>query len=613
MLFKRIVFVLFGALFLSIPSLVSAEEIDLGKIIVTASRIDEDLGKTSRKVDVVTAEEIESSGAENFTDILTPLTSVNMSDYGGTGGVKNIRMRGSSAQQVLVMVDGRPVNNPRDGSTDLTGIPLDNIDRVEVLHGPASSLYGSQAMGGAVNIITKRPPKEGRKFEILSSGGTYRSLLERFSYGERIGKFGYLLNTEYETSGGFRDNTEYDSKDFNGRFEYKLNDCHALNFNAGYFRDRAGTPGTITSPDEDDKQKNIKDYLDLSWVYKSENETGFELRTYRNEDRLEFIENTAGSMFDIPFDRPKHNTKVYGLNAQFNKLFFEVLQLITGFDYSKNLNNSTSSGKHQYEFYAGYVESQWEILERIKVSAGGRLDRYSNFGTQLDPSGSFLYQWSDQGKVRGSMSRSFRAPTFNDLYWPDEGWAKGNPSLKPEKGMTYELGTDYQINSNLSAGLTYYRNEFTDLINWAVQDGVWQPMNVNSAVIDGFEVENTIRLTNDLNVRIGYTFLKAMDAENHRYLTYQPKNKVDLAFKGKACYGIQFEWRGQFTDQRFADAENLTQVKRFFVMGLNLSKELKPGVRLFVTFENLADKHYQILNGYPMPGCSVNTGVKAEF
>ena len=273
MVFRKIAFILFGLFLLNVRSTVFAEEINLGKIIVTASRIDELLDKSSRKVDVVTSSEIESSGAENLSDLLTPLSSVNMTDNGGAGGVKNIRMRGSSAAQVLVMVDGRPVNNPRDGSADLGSVSLDDVERVEVLHGPASSLYGSQAMGGTVNVITKRPPKDHQEFEITSSGGSFRTLLERMSYGNRFGQLGCMVNTEYRTSGGFRDNTEYDAKDANGRFEYQLNEENTLNFNTGYFRNRAGAPGPITSPDADDKQKEVKDYFDLGWNCKPEDAT----------------------------------------------------------------------------------------------------------------------------------------------------------------------------------------------------------------------------------------------------------------------------------------------------------------------------------------------------
>ena len=124
-------------------SFLLAEEVDLERIVVTPSRIEESYGSTSRKVDVITQEEIANSQATDCAQLFTELTSVNISNYGGLGANKNIRMRGSTSAQVLVMVDGRPINNPRDGEVDLSTIPLEDIKQIEILHGPASSLNSS--------------------------------------------------------------------------------------------------------------------------------------------------------------------------------------------------------------------------------------------------------------------------------------------------------------------------------------------------------------------------------------------------------------------------------------------------------------------------------------
>ncbi|MDD5130990.1 MAG: TonB-dependent receptor plug domain-containing protein, partial [Candidatus Omnitrophica bacterium] len=179
---------------------VSAEDVELDKIVVTPSRIEESSADTGRVVDVVTAADIEKSGSQDLAGALTALTSVDISNYGGPNATKTIRMRGSTAAQVLVLMDGRPINNPRDGEVDLSNIPLDNISRVEVLHGAGSSLYGSSAMGGVVNIITKNPPKEGQKAEVYSSFGTARTYVERMSYGAKVKKLGFLVSGGYESS-----------------------------------------------------------------------------------------------------------------------------------------------------------------------------------------------------------------------------------------------------------------------------------------------------------------------------------------------------------------------------------------------------------------------------
>lgn len=600
--------VVMTALFLAIAKTARADDIDLGKIVVTPSKIEESYGESSRNVDVVTSEDMESQGMANAAQALADITSVNIKDYGGPGGSKTILMRGSTASQVLVLLDGRPVNNPRDGQADLSGIPLDNIDKFEVVHGPASSLYGSQAMGGAVNIITKRPPKKGQKTEVSTSFGTFRTYTEKLLHGARIDKFGYLITGGFQSSEGFRSNSEFNSKDSSLKLEYQINDGNNLIFNSGFYRSKAGTPGTVTSPDIDDKQVKLKNYFDFNWNFKPDTLTGLSAKIYENRDRLEFMENTPNFTKDI------HATKSRGLDLQFNRRLFDNYQLICGFNYVTNLNDSTSSAKHKYIVRAGYLENQWDAFKNLKLNLGVRVDNYSNFGTKASPSFSFLYRLNKNNKIRGLASRSFRAPTFNDLYWPNTATSAGNSGLSPEKGITAEAGFETEINKYLSADITYYRNYFDNLINWVKTGSKWQPTNIKSAVIDGIEFKNKVVLgITGFEFDLGYTYLRAKDDKTGKYLTYQPMNKADAALKYKDLKGFVFEFKGEFTDKRFDDANNNLIVKRFFVFGLSLSKKFDKGLTCFGSIDNLFARQYKVVRDYPMPGFSATGGIKVEF
>lgn len=590
-----------------------AEDIDLTKIVVTPSRIEDSYDDTSRKVDVITSKAIKSSGASNLAQALTDLTSVNMSDYGGLGQSKTIRMRGSTAAQVLVMVDGRPVNSPRDGEIDLSTIPLDNIERVEIMHGAASNLYGSGAMGGTVNIITKNPPKEKQKTELITSFATYRTYIERLSHGARVGKLGYIINGSYESSAGFRKNSEYNSKDWNAKFEYTPNDYNTFRLNSGFYNGFNGSPGSLSSPDNDDKQKNLKNFLDLNWGFKPDPTIEIATKIYENYDRLEFMENSAGSMYDTAFNKDIHTTKVRGLDFQASKRVSEFYQGLCGFNYVDNFNDSTTSAKHKYIVRASYLENKFSLFERLDINLGARYDDYSNFGGRFNPSAGFFFKFNENYKLRGSISRSFRAPTFNDLYWPDQGWTKGNPNLRPERGTTGEIGLESKITKRIASSLTYYRSKYTNLINWEEEAGVWTPKNINSALIDGIESESSVYLTDNWEVGINYTFLKAKDKTDHTFLIYQPKNKADAHIKFKGSKGLLFEIKGQFTDTRFHDAQNTIKVKRFFTIGLNASKKFGKNFTYFMSIDNLLNKKYQVIHDYPMPRFSITNGMKLEF
>lgn len=590
-----------------------AEDVELDKIVVTPSRIEESSAGSGRTVDIVSSNEINEGGAQDLAGALTDLTSVNISSYGGPGTSKTIRMRGSTAAQVLVMVDGRPVNNPRDGQVDLSTISLENISRVEVVHGPGSGIYGSQAMGGIVNIITKNPPKEGRKTELYSSFGTARTYIERLSHGARISNFGYLISGQYQSSEGFRPNSALNAENGNLKLDYKVNGQNNVSLNSGFYKSKLGTPGSVTSFDPDDKQNALKRFFDFNWNFKPDEETALSAKIYQNYDRLEFLENTSDG-FNPANQKDIHATTARGANIQLDRQLLDIYRLVAGFDSVKNMNDSTSSAKHEYYVNAGYLQNHLYLSDKLKVDFGARLDNYSNFGAELNPNLGFLYALNDNIKFHGLVSRSFRAPTFNDLYWPANLFESGNPNLKPEKGITEELGTELKVNQYLSSSLTYFHSDFKQLIQWSPDgNGVWRPENVSSAVIDGIESENKIYLSGNFELEVNYTFLKAIDKDTRKFLVYQPQDKIDTCLKYNDRKGLTVELKGQFVGVRFGNADNTAKVKSFFVLGVSASKKFKTGLTCFAYIDNFLNRKFEINKGFPMPGFSFTGGLKAEF
>jgi outer membrane cobalamin receptor len=590
-----------------------AEDIRLKKIIITPSRFEESQSASTRAVDVITSDEIALQSTKTVADVLSDITSLNISDYGALGATKNIRMRGATAAQVLVLVDGRPVNSPRDGEVDLNTIPLETIERIEVVHGPVSSLYGSQAMGGTINIVTKDPPAQKSHTEFTTSFGTFRTYAERLLQGGRIGDFGYLMTGGYEGSRGYRDNGEFRARDFNAKFNYAFGDKNTVTFSTGFYKSRAGTPGLVSAIDVDDEQGDLKNFADLTWESNPLHGLRLAAKVYQNYEQLSFMENTPGSLYDIPFDKYTHTTYARGLDMQAGMQFNKYYRALCGFNYVANGNDSTSSGKYRYIVRAGYFENQIDIIDALTINASVRSDDYSNFGRQTSPSASLRYAFDENNAIRASVSRSFRAPTFNDLYWPDEGWIKGNPKLEPEKGFTREIGFTSRLTPRLTSGITYYCSDFDNLINWVEKNFVWMPENIDSARIKGVECQNTIAVTDNLGCDVAYTFLKAQNESTRKYLIYQPKHKLDCALTYKGLGDLLIKLKGQFTNTRFHDADNNIKVKRFCVVGLDVSKRLTKQVTGYVSCTNVLGKNYQVIRDYPMPGFSVTGGMKVEF
>lgn len=594
--------------------------IPIDKIVVTPSRAEESYSNISRKVEIIGFDDIEAAQAKDLSSVLAYSDSLDISSYGGPGAVKTLRMRGSTASQIMVLVDGRPINNPRDGQVDFSTVPLDNIDRVEVMQGPASSLYGSSAMGGVIQILTKNPPLKGSTTEVSSSFGTFRTYQERLSHGRKIGKFGYLFTGDYQSSVGIRDNSAFSAKDFSVKLTGDITDNQTISINTGFYTSLAGSPGPTIAIDPDDKRKTLKNFIAADWRLEPDPDTEISVKIYNNYDRLELLENGTGSAFDFPFVAYKkdiHKTQARGLDIQTNKRFNEHYRAVVGFNAVNNLNNSTSSAKHDYSVLAGYIDNEFTLNKRLKTNLSARLDRYSNFGFQASPNASALFTINEKNKLHGLISRSFRAPTFNDLYWPDEMFAKGNPNLTPETSTSGELGLTSDLNEHIQIDLTYFRSFCSDLIQWAPVSAdpfaAWTPTNIGSAVIEGVEFKNRLSVSDDLEMTAGYTFQKAKDEKTNKFLVYQPKNKFSFSIEHRDVFGWEIGAKGQWTGLRFNNAGNSTKVKSFFILGFHASKKWKTGMTYFVNIDNALNRKYQSNLYYPEPGFDLTSGVKFEF
>lgn len=587
--------------------------VDLERIVVTASRSPENSKDTTRETDIVTRQDIERSGAKELSQVLSEVPGLQIIDYGGLGASKTVHMRGSTASQVLVLMDGRPLNSPRDGETDLSRIPLADVERIEIVHGPASSLYGQGAMGGVINIITKAIPRNAAETYAVTAFGTFETYLERLSVGAGGERTGALVAGEYKRSAGFRENSDTDSKSANVRLAYDPGKDQNLDFHCGFLRSRSGAPGPIDSPDIDDRQNDLERFFDLTWKAALTGGTDLKIKVYRQEERLDFRENSAGSMWDTAGSVAVHTTRSIGTDAQISKRLTEKLLGVAGGNFVLNTNDSTSSGKHKYTLSAGFLESRWDILDNLAANAGIRVDDYSNFGSQVNPSASFLYGFTDRLRLKGSIGRSFRAPTFNDLYWPDEGWSAGNPNLLPETGLTEDVTIEIEPADFLASSLTYFHSEYHDLINWAPDPlGVWRPTNVNNASINGLELKNRYRMFDHLTLGLDYNFLLAKDLDSHKYLVYQPRHALNGLIKYETDSGLACELRTQWTGTRYHDAANTIKVKDYLTMGLIVSQKVKNS-RFFARIDNMLARPYQVVRNYPQPGFSILSGLELEF
>jgi len=604
---------LLGTLFCGTIAFCAEDTIELSRIVVTPERIAQAKGDTPYTVDAVTPRDLEQSSPVSLGETLEDAAGLNILSSGAMGANANVRMRGANAAGVLILRDGIPLNSPRDGEVDLSTIPLSSIDRIEVVHGPGSGLYGSSTIGGIVNILSKNPPAQPET-EITSLAGTHNTFIERLSTGATAGKFGYIVNGEHTQSDGFRPNSDVTANSASTKLTYALNDTNDLGLNTGFSESRLGAPGKKTAADIDDRQIDHKSFIDASWGLDAGDGLEFKTRAYRNYERLRFFENSAGPTWgDIAGDTFRHTTVSNGFDTQATKRFCGLYSATGGFTYAGNFNDSTSSGKHSFNTRAGYLQNMFTLTEKLNFDLGARLDDYSNFGTQINPNAGLVYSFNQTDRVRASVSKAFRAPTFNDLYWPDDGYTAGNPDVKPEKSMNVEAGVDKQIFDNLTASLTYFHSRFSDMIIWAENNtGKWVPSNVDSAEINGAELRTNLRISKEVGLEYGYTYQRPQNRATKKDLIYQPRQKFTTALKYSAA-GFTCRLSALYTGMRYTSTDNTEKLKQYYTLNFSLDKKMTRNIDVLLYANNLLNRKYEANKDYPAPGFSLLAGVKVGF
>ncbi len=597
--------------------------IDLGEIVITASKLEQVYKYATQNISIVSDDDIEASGITEVTEILELLPSVDILEFGSSGSVRSVHTRGAASTQVLTLIDGRPVNTPRDGVTDFNRISLSNIERIEVLRGPASNIYGANAVGGVINIITKSGseiPETG----LLYKYGSFATNLASFTHGRKVNSVDYFLAYDYATSGGHRDNSDSLSHNGNLKVGYEFNPDNRLSLSSGYYNSEAGSPSQVSFPDLDDRLYAFNQYFDLTYTGTLIAGQELLLKAYQNCDRFEFTESFS------PLDQDTHDTTLYGIETQVSQTLFDRFRTAVGYDHKIYRLDSSTSAKHSYFANGAYFESEVDVFKEDNffltngaLKGGVRWDDYSHFGDRLSPSASFSAWVLDTVKLHALCAKSFRAPTFNDLYWPREEWfwmgfslggAEGNPRLGPEEAVSYEAGISTYLFQRFKTDVTFFKTEFEDLIEWTVDGaGWWRPNNVSSATIKGVELETELVKKENFKANLNYTYLEALDSETDKWLIYRPRHlyKLRCAYAPfeKIELGMHFIWK----TKRFTDSANTQILGHDYLINLNGSYQLNDWMKLLFEVKNVLNRSYEEERGFSMPSRAFYGGVKIEF
>lgn len=456
------------------PAASKGRPVKLSEVVVTATRIKQPLSEIGTSVSVMPGSQMQDQKLGLVAPAMQQLPGVEVNQAGSPGTQTDVSIRGSTAAQTLILIDGVDVNTASTGGFDFSTITTDNIEQVEVVRGSGGALYGSQAIGGVVNVISKEG--EGAPhFSLLSEGGNRGTERQVATANGAQGNLGYSGSISYQSTEGFRPvNDSSDNLSGALRLDYHLNSDTTVRGFARYIRSNVGLVNFSNSVGEllDPNAHERGEFM----LYKGEMEHNFTQRLWakwsvfyvRNEIRLNDYPspgNLSSEADDIPDEtRATESQLVYT---------WDWGRSVAGFDFHDrwarirdNLVNPSfnvfSDFTHQRQEYAGYVEQEETLPGGLATITGGfRVDGNSDFGEEVSPAWAVVVPIKRIGAaLRGSYSEGFRAPSFDELYFP----GFGNPNLQPELSSEYDGGITKNFGETASVSVIYFSRRIHNLI-----------------------------------------------------------------------------------------------------------------------------------------------------
>lgn len=572
----------------------------LSPIVVTATRSEEKIENVPARISIIEPHILEQSPIAELPHLLMSDASIDMMQYGGYGQAASIFTRGTNSTHTLVLRDGVRLNTGSAGSASLAFIDTTDIKQIEVLKGPASVLYGTDAIGGVVQLISKTPEKTGTFVTgEIGEHNTYKSvvgadLAENGVYAQIRGQ---RLESDGTQVTDFKDAQvkagAYDQKGFSAKFGIEKEQYAAS-------VDYSQNQGTATYVDGvNDANWNLIGLKNVSQDFKNEviNVKG---RVNVGQD---VSINARLSQFKDDLDQNDSHDAIYNTTKEaelYAKWQFTPTQNILAGVATKNIESDVLSGSGFYgvdydkdvDSTGYFVQHQYQT-EKLHTQLGVRVEDHETFGTHTVGQVAARYQILPSTSIYTNIGTAFRAPTNNDLYALSWG---GNPELNPEESFSYEVGIDQKINDNFSLGLSAYRNEVDDLITFVTDPVTHESRlyNVKKAAFTGGEF-NIDWKNDDLFADLSYAYVQPKDKETDQDLARRSRQSLTLTT------GLQNEVYGISASLSAKSKPKNSTVSGYATVDVNAFWNVNPNVKLFTNIQNIGDVEYKTTsygNGY---------------
>lgn len=586
---------------------VSSQDGQKADVVVTASRIEQPIEKTLASVTVLNRKDIERAAASSLADLLRRQAGIQYVTNGGRGSNSSLFLRGTNAGHVLVLIDGVRVGSTTLGAASLENYSLDQIERIEIVRGPRSSIYGSEAIGGVIQIFTK---KSAEPLRVSIGAGTDKTIDHAVTLSGANDRSRHAVTLTYEETDGF-DNGSQDDAIVGGRYNFDedayRNTGANLNF-SHMISERVSVDGLFLN---------------------NQGKTEFDPGAY-GPDAAPYteIDNTVaglGATFDLePLEvkaqvaRSEENSDTFGSRQNFidstkNQGLLQVGTtndslgtLVGGLEYVDELVESSEAySETERAVFSGFAQAQKE-LGKVALQLGARHDNNEQFGSKKTGNAGVGFAVADSVQLYSTYGTAFKAPTFNDLYWPADDYSAGNPDLEPETSHTAEIGGKWFASSQ-SVDLSLYKSKVKNLIQWTADENYfYSPENVENVVIKGLEA--TYAFTSrqwlfDTQLALTHARNEITDEPLLRRADRTLSTNLDYDF---APFALGATWfvSSSREDSAYDDFGNTYQIRLggYSTLDLRASYQVNPSLQLKATVENVFDKEYVLADGFNTAG-----------
>lgn len=612
---KKYFLVLPAALALLAGAPAAAEDaVELEPVVITAERIPLPESRVTPNVVVITSEDIEDSGASSLGELLQDYAGITFQQSGSLGKQSAVRIRGSGSAQTLVLLDGFRISDPSNGSVNLTNLSMDNVERIEVVRGGVSSLYGSEGMNGVINIITKKP-SGGQSTRVKQSYGSFSTSESSLTLERKGGLGGYRIFAENVISDGLRANDDYTRRTWGAGFSFGDDeDRFNLNLQGVQTENGLSIDGWTGALDEDDRENDHSFFGSLSWERKFGDSNGVTARVYGRTSTMYWLSpGPWGTSWDLT------KSKSEGIDVQFNQRL-EQVDIVLGCQYERPRvstespwNAPLSKDWHSSSFF---VNTLTALPHGFSISAGARYDDQSNFGTEMNPKFTLTKALGGGLTTYVSTGKNFRAPNFVELYYPNYG----NPNLEPERSTYQEIGLKFEQDSRFNFSLSVFNNKYRGLILPTCtcidppecNTYICAPMNISRARIKGIEVETGIFPGHNIEYSLNYTHLDSRNYDTGTETNRAPSDEYGLRVSYRGNSPWRWTLRGR-TVSSIYDTAVSEGVDGYTVFDGKLVYSKSPKKSYYIEGNNLLDKDYSMIADYPAPGVSLRIGTEMEL